>query len=87
MSFMAMFPGLVFARLQEDTRVQIEKSSKVRKIIFEKLTVGVNVDGTDCYQRIAEWLMSVEEDKLRKITMEDVVAGVGDYIDESGRLL
>ena len=85
--FMAMFPGLVYSRLEENTRKEIESSSKVRRIIFEKLTVGVNVKDTDIYQELAKWLLTVPEKKLKKLTVEDTIKGVGEYIDMSGSLV
>lgn len=86
MSFMAMFPGLVYGRLEENTRKEIESSSDVRRLIFERLTVGVNIYDTDIYQKLAEWLLKIEEEKLKKLTMKDVIKGIGEYIDLSGRL-
>lgn len=84
--FMAMFPGLVYGRLEENTRKEIESSSDVRKIIFERLTVGINVRDTDIYQELAAWLLKVPEEKLKKLTVEDVIAGVGEYMDMTGYL-
>lgn len=84
--FMAMFPGLVYMRLEDDTRKQLESGSKVRRIIFERLTIGINVIGTDVYQDVADWLLTVPEENLKTITMEDVIKGAGEYVDESGRL-
>lgn len=86
MSFMAMFPGLVYGRLEDNTRKEIESSSEVRRIIFETLTVGVNVDNTDIYQKLAEWLLKVKEERLKKLTVEDVIEGFGEYRDLSGYL-
>lgn len=87
MSFMAMFPGLVYGRLEDNTRKEIESSSEVRRIIFERLTVGVNIDNTDIYQKLAEWLLKVKEEKLKKLTVEDVIEGFGEYRDLSGHLV
>jgi hypothetical protein len=87
MSFMAMFPGLVYGHLEENTMEEIESSSKVRRVIFERLTVGVNIDNTDVYQRLAEWLLKVKEEKLKKLTVEDVIKGFGEYRDLSGHLV
>lgn len=84
--FMAMFPGLVYGRLEENTRKEIESSSKVRKVIFDKLTVGVNVNDTDVYQELALWLLKVPEKKLKKLTVEDATKAVGEYRDLSGYL-
>lgn len=86
MSFMAMFPGLVYGRLEDNTRKEIESSSEVRRIIFERLTVGVNIDDTDVYQKLAEWLLNVPEKKLKKLTVEDVIKDIGEYRDLSGYL-
>jgi hypothetical protein len=80
MVFMAMFPELVYGILEEKTKEQIEKSSDVRKIIFETITVGVKVNDTDCYQKIADFLLKVPEKKLKKLTLEEVEEGVGGYI-------
>ena len=85
--FMAMFPGLVYGRLEENTRKEIESSSDVRKTIFERLTVGVNVKDTDIYQELAAWLLKVPEEKLKKLTVKDAIKGVGEYIDMSGHLV
>jgi hypothetical protein len=84
--FMAMFPGLVYSRLEDDTRKRMESSSDVRKTIFEKLTVGVNVYNTDIYQKLAIWLLNVPEEDLKKLKMEDVIGGIGEYIDTTGHL-
>lgn len=53
MTFMAMFPGFVYSRLENKTRKEIESCSEVRRVIFEKLTVCVNVDNIDIYQKLA----------------------------------
>ena len=87
MSFMAMFPGLVYSRLEDNTRKEIESSSEARRVIFEILTVGVNIDNTDIYQKLAEWLLKVKEEKLKKLTVEDVIKGFGEYRDLSGHLV
>lgn len=85
--FVALFPGLVYGYLKEDTMKMLESSSDVRKIIFEKITVGTNVISIGVYQDIAEWLLTVPEDNLKKITFEDVEKGAGKFFDESGRLV
>ena len=87
MTFMAMFPGLVYGRLEENTRKEIESSSEVRRVIFERLTVGVNIGDTDIYQKLAEWLLKVQEEKLKKLTVKDVIEGFGEYRDMSGHLV
>ena len=84
--FMATFPGLVYIRLKDDTRRRLESGSEVRRIVFENLTIGVNVIGTDVYQDVAAWLLTVPEENLKTITMEDAIKGAGEYVDESGRL-
>lgn len=84
--FMAMFPELVYGHLEENTRKEIESSPEVRRIIFDRLTVGVNIDDTDIYQELATWLLKVSEEKLKKLTVEDVVKGIGEYRDLSGYL-
>ena len=85
--FVAMFPGLVYGRLEECTRKEIESSSNVRRTIFENLTVGINVSDTDSYQKLAEWLLKVPEKKLKVLTMDEVVKGIGEYRDFSGQLI
>lgn len=82
--FAALFPELVYGYLKEDTRKVLSSSSDVRKAIFEKITVGVNVISIEVYQSIAEWLLTVPEENLKKITFEDVEKGAGEYIDCSG---
>ena len=84
--FMAMFPELVYGRLEENTRKEIESSSDVRRIIFERLTVGINIKDTDIYQELAAWLLKVPEEKLKTLTIDEVVKGVGEYMDMSGNL-
>ena len=85
--FMAMFPELVYDALKKDTQEKFESSSDVRKIIFERLTVGINVTGIDVYQELAEWLLLVPEKKLKTLTVDEVIKGVGEYRDLSGTLL
>jgi len=85
--FVALFPELVYSYLKEDTRKALESSSDVRKITFEKITVGTNVVSVNVYQNIAEWLLTVPEDNLKKMTFEDVEKGAGEFVDESGRLV
>lgn len=87
MTFMAMYPGFVYSRLENKTRKEIESCSDVRRVIFEKLTVCVNVDNIDIYQKLAEWLLKVKEEKLKKLTVEDVIEGIGEYRDLSGHLV
>lgn len=85
--FMVMFPELVSGHLKEKTRKQLKSSSHLRRCIFDKLTVGINVMSTEDYQKVAEWLLTIKEDKLHEIIMDDVFTGVGNYIDESGILV
>lgn len=82
MAFMAMFPELVYNYLENDTKKNLEKSSDVRRIIFEKVTVGIKVTDIEVYQKIAAWLLAVPEKRLKKLTIEDVEKGVGGYIDD-----
>ena len=77
--FMALFPGLVYGRLEENTRKEIESSSNTRRTIFESITVGINVHDTDIYQKLAEWLLKVPEEKLKTLTMKEVIEEVGEY--------
>ena len=85
--FMALFPGLIYGRLEDNTRKEIESSSNARRTIFESLTVGVNVSDTDSYQKLAEWLLKVPEEKLKTLTTDKVVKGIGEYRDLSGYLV
>ncbi len=85
--FMLMHRDLILNHIEKDTLEKLEKSSKVRNVVFNGLTVGVNVVGTEVYQDIAAWLLKVPEDKLKKITVEDVMKGVGDYVDRTGYLV
>ena len=85
--FMAMFSGLVYGRLEEGTRKEVESSSDVRRIIFEKLTVGVNISDTDSYQKLAEWILKVPEKKLKTLTIDEVIEGIGEYRDLSDHLV
>jgi hypothetical protein len=84
---MAMFPEMAYGFLEEDTRKQIEGSSVTRKIIFEKLVVGVNISGTEAYQRVASCLLKVPENRLKELTIEDIEKEVGEYRDMSGYLV
>lgn len=84
--FTALFPELVYTYLEEDTKKKLESSSDVRKIIFERVTVGVNVISIAMYQKIAVYLLTVPEEDLKKITFEDVDNGAGGCIDGGGYL-
>lgn len=84
--FAALFPELVYGYLKEDTRKILESSSDLRKEIFENITVGVNVISIEVYQNIAEWLLTIPEENLKKITFKDVEKGAGEYIDDRGLL-
>lgn len=85
--FCMFYEDLVKSHLQEDTLKKIENSSEVRKAIFIWLTVGVNVVSLDAYQDVAAWLLTAPEDKLKALTVRDVVEGAGEYIDGSGYLV
>ena len=85
--FMLLFRDLIWNHIEKDTLGKLRKSSRVRKLIYDNLTIGVNVVGTDVYQNIATWFLTVPENKLRKITLEAVIKAVGNYIDESGNLV
>lgn len=85
--FMLLHRDLILNHVEKDTLRELEKSSRVRKVIFDGLTVGVNVIDTEVYQNIAAWLLTVPEEKLKKITLEDVVKRIGNYIDETGYLV
>jgi hypothetical protein len=82
-----LFEDLIWNHIEKDTLEKLKKSSKVRKLIFKNLTIGVNVIDTDAYQNVAAWLLTVPEEKLKMITLEDVVKEVGNYIDETGYLV
>lgn len=85
--FMLLHEDLILNHVEKDTLKKLKKSSRVRRTIFKNLTVGVNVVNTDVYQNIAAWLLTVPEEKLKTITLEDVVKEVGSYIDETGYLV
>lgn len=85
--FMALFPEIVYSHLREDTRKQLETGSEVRRIIFEMITVGVNVKSMEAYQDVATWLLTVPEKNLNKITLGDVEKGAGGYIDYTWHLV
>lgn len=84
---MLLYKDLICNHIEKDTLERLLKSSKIRKTIFDNLTVGVNVVDTAAYQDIAVWLLTVPEEDLKKITLEDVLKGVGNYIDETGYLV
>lgn len=87
MTFVAFFEGAVNIHLDEKTINDIEESSYVRKTIFYKLTVGVNINDLCIYQRLADWLLAIPEKDLKTLTMEDVVKGIGgEYWDDSGNM-
>lgn len=81
------FEGLVRNHLNKDTLEKFDKSSNMRKTIFNNLTLGVNVVSVGIYQDVAAWLLTVPEEKLKELTIEDVIENVGDYIDNSGYLV
>lgn len=85
--FMLIHRDLVVNHVEKDTLEKLEKSSKIRNLVFDALTIGVNVVGTDAYQNVAAWLMTVPEEKLTTITFADAINGAGDYIDTTGYLV
>jgi TRAP-type C4-dicarboxylate transport system permease large subunit len=85
--FMLLYRDMMWNHVEKDTLKKLRNSSRIRKLVFDNLTIGVNVVGTDVYQNIATWLLTVPENKLRKITIEDVMKAVGNYIDETGNLV
>ena len=87
MVVMLLHEDLIKMYIEKDTLERLEKSSKVRRIIFNMLTVGTNVMNTESYNDVAAWLLTVPEEKLKEVTMKDVVSGAGNYIDESGYLV
>ncbi len=85
--FMSCYKGMVLVHVEKDTLEKLEKSSNMRKIIFDKLTIGVNVVSTESYQNVAAWLLTVPEEKLEEMTFEDAINGAGNYIDETGYMV
>lgn len=85
--FMLLHEEMIWNHIEKGTLEELKKSSDVRKVIFNKLTVGVNVVDTNAYQDVASWLLKVPEENLKKITLEDVVKGVDSYIDTTGYLV
>jgi hypothetical protein len=85
--FMLMYEDLIWNHIEKDTLEELNRSSDVRKLIFNNLTVCINVINTEVYQNIAAWLLTIPEDKLEKITFGDVIKNVGSYIDETGYLV
>lgn len=85
--FMLLHEEMIWNHIKNDTLEELKKSSDVRKTIFNKLTVGMNVVDMCAYQDVATWLLTVPEEKLKKITIGDVVKGVGSYIDATGYLV
>lgn len=85
--FMLLHRDLILNHIEKDTLEKLEKSSKLRNLVFDNLTKCVNVVSTEAYQNIAFWLLTVPEEKLEKITFADVIKAVGEYIDETGNLV
>jgi hypothetical protein len=85
--FTLLCRDLIINHVEKDTLEKLEKSSSTRNVIFDMLTIGVNVVGTEVYQNIAAWLLTVPEEKLKTITFGDALKGAGDYIDETGYLV
>ena len=86
MTILLLHEDFIKIHIRKDTLEQLEKSSNTRRKLFDIITVGVNVVSVESYQKVASWLLTVPEEKLRKITIDDVLAGAGHYIDESGYL-
>jgi len=84
---MLLHEDMIWNHIEKDTLEELKKGSKVRKIIFNKLTVGMNVIDTKAYHDVAAWLLTVPEENLKMITFGDVIKGVGNYIDETDYLV
>lgn len=85
--FMLLHEELILSHIEKDTLEEFEKSSDVRKTIFNNMTIGVNVVDMKAYQDVVAWLLTVPEEKLKEITFADVIKGVGNYMDGTGYLV
>lgn len=88
--FMFVFEGMLENHIRDnDARKKITDEGKVNnpyKNVFENLLIGVNIIHTDVIDDIAVYLSNLSEEEIEKITLEDVIKNVGNYIDTSGYL-
>ncbi|MDP2194250.1 MAG: hypothetical protein Q8K36_06970 [Alphaproteobacteria bacterium] len=55
--------------------------------IFDNILVGTNIISLSCINDIAVFVASLNVDKLHSVTFGDVIKAVGQYEDNSGRLV
>ena len=82
--YMLAFPGMVDIHV-EDKFKEIIRKDKVRNLVFDTLTVGVNVTSLSTYNEIAKVISETENPKT--ITLGEVIKQTGCYLDNSGTLV
>ena len=84
--FRFLFPAMLDVHVTDKKALKKLEEVDYRKI-FDCVLVGTNIISTDCINDIAVFVTSLTIDKLKTVTFGDVVEAVGQYEDNSGRLV
>lgn len=87
MVFMAMSESMCYHFIKKETQ---KKMSKNQKTVFENLMVGANVSSIEEYQRVAEGIIKISEERIKIITINEIIKeflGGYNFIDTSGYLM
>jgi len=85
--FTVLWEGLTWQHVDNKKIEERIKNNPVMLQVYNTLTIGVNVRSLSAYNDIAEYLITLTDAQLKKITMDDVFESVGEYIDSSGTLV
>ncbi len=85
--FMSLFSGMVDIHVRNIETIHKIRDSEILSKVFDNLTIGVNVVSLESYNDIAEYISKLSIEEAKKITLSDVINNIGQYIDNSGRLV
>ncbi|MDD3474440.1 MAG: hypothetical protein PHP08_00870 [Candidatus Dojkabacteria bacterium] len=84
---MSLFSGMVDIHVRNIETIHKIRDSEILSKVFDNLTIGVNVVSLESYNDIAEYISKLSIEEAKKITLSDVINNIGQYIDNSGRLV
>jgi len=83
------YPSLVYVHISIDTLNQLNAFPD-KKQVFENLVVGQNVYSLEIYERVAEAVLQIPNNRVRSILRNQFLfefLNGKDFIDESGELV
>lgn len=82
--YATFFEDLTWQHVKDPNIVEKISKNPILLQLYNNLTIGINVVSLDCYNTIAEYVAGLSDEDAKKVTIEDVIKNVGNYIDNSG---